>query len=131
LYLKLQTSILFCIETDNLYFAIGVILSQISADNSKWYLVVYFSKFLSSIKYRYKIYNKKWITQSLKEWCHFLEDTETLVEIWTNYKNLEYFMTAKKLNCKQAQWSLYLARFNFMLYFKPRKFMDKPDILSC
>ena len=32
----------------------------------------------------------------LEEWRHFVEGMEHQVEIWTDHKNLEYFMTAKK-----------------------------------
>jgi len=53
-----------------------------------------------------------------------------LVEIWTDHKNLEYFMTAKKLNYRQARWSLYLARFDFRLIHHPGHSMGKPDALS-
>src|SRR5438270_9882930 len=51
-------------------------------------------------------------------------------EIWMDHKNLEYFMMAKQLNRRQAQWSLYLARFDFALHHKPGKTMGKPDVLS-
>jgi len=53
-----------------------------------------------------------------------------LVEIWTNHKNLEYFMTAKKLNRRQAHWSLHLARFDFLLHYCPGRTMGKLDVLS-
>jgi len=56
------------------------------------------------------------IIRALEEWRHFLEGVTHLVEIWTDHKNLEYFMTAKKLNHRQARWSLYLARFDFLLH---------------
>jgi len=39
-------------------------------------------------------------------------------------------MTAKQLNRRQARWSLYLSRFNFVLQHKPGKSMGKPDVLS-
>jgi len=52
------------------------------------------------------------------------------VEIWTDHKNLEYFMTAKKLNYRQAHWSLYLARFDFKLTHHPGCYMEKPNMLS-
>jgi len=39
---------------------------------------------------------------TLKKWRHFLEGAWYLVEIWTDHKNLEYFMMAKKLNCRQV-----------------------------
>jgi len=46
-----------------------------------------------------------------------------------DYKNLEYFMTAKKLNHRQARWSLYLARFDFKLIHRPGRSIGKPDAL--
>jgi len=52
------------------------------------------------------------------------------VEIWTDHKNLEYFMMAKKLNRHQARWSLYLACFDFKLTYRPGRCMGKPDALS-
>ena len=94
-------------------------------------MVVFFNKFLFSVKYNYKIYDKKMlaIIWALKEWQYFMESTPIPIEIWTDYKNLEYFITAKKLNCRQAQWLLYLARFDFVLHYCPSKSMDKPNIL--
>jgi len=80
----------------------------------------------------YEIYNKKMlaIIHALEEWRHFLEGATYPVEIWTNHKNLKYFITAKKLNCRQAHWSLHLARFDFLLYHCPGRTMGKPDALS-
>jgi len=51
-------------------------------------------------------------------------------EIWTDHKNLEYFMKAQKLNKRQARWALYLSRFNFMLKHVPGSRMGKVDSLS-
>ena len=51
-------------------------------------------------------------------------------EVWTDHKNLEYFRSAKKLNRRQAWWSLFLARFNFILHHRSGKSMEKPDALS-
>jgi len=39
-------------------------------------------------------------------------------------------MTAKKLNRRQAYWSLYLACFDFKLIHHPGRSMGKPDALS-
>jgi len=39
-------------------------------------------------------------------------------------------MTAKKLNRRQAHWSLYLARFDFKLTYRPGHSIGKPDVLS-
>src|ERR1700761_2989445 len=70
------------------------------------------------------------IIRALEEWRHFLEGAEHQFEIWTDHKNLEYFMTAKKLNRRQVQWSLLLARFDFLLHHRPGKTMGKSDALS-
>ena len=51
-------------------------------------------------------------------------------EIWTDYKNLEYFMKVQKLNRRQARWALYLSRFDFMLKYIPGSKMGKADSLS-
>ena len=67
--------------------------------------------------------------RSLEEWRHFLEGVQHRVEIWTDHKNLEYFMTVKKLNRRQAHWSLYLLRFDFIMHHCPGKSMGKCDAL--
>ena len=51
-------------------------------------------------------------------------------EIWMDHKNLEYFMSAKKLNRRQARWLLLLATFDFLLHHRPGKTMGKSDVLS-
>jgi len=84
------------------------------------------------VEQNYEIHDKEMlaIIWALEEWRHFLEGVTHLVEIWTDHKNLEYFMMAKKLNCCQACWSLHLARFNFLLHHRPEHAMGKPDTLS-
>jgi len=54
----------------------------------------------------------------------------TRFEIWTDHKNLEYFMKMQKLNRRQARWVLYLSRFNFMLKHVPGSKIGKADSLS-
>jgi len=56
--------------------------------------------------------------------------TTHLVEIWTDHKNLKYFMMAKKLNHHQTCWSLHLAKFDFLLHYCPGCTMGKLDALS-
>ena len=70
------------------------------------------------------------IVRALEEWRHFVEGAEHRCEIWMDHKNLEYFMTAKKLNCRQARWSPLLACFDFVMHHRPGKSMGKTDVLS-
>jgi len=47
-----------------------------------------------------------------------------------DYKNLEYFMKAQKLNQQQTRWALYLSRFDFTLKHVLGTRMEKADGLS-
>jgi len=90
----------FCIEADSSNFASGAVLSQQLPEEEKWHPVAFYSKSLSLVEQNYKIHDKEMLTIicTLEEWRYFLEGAQHLVEIWTDHKNLEYFMTAKKLN---------------------------------
>jgi len=70
------------------------------------------------------------VIRCLEAWRYFLEGTTVKFEIWTDHKNLEYFMKAQKLNRRQARWALYLSRFDFMLKHVPGSKMGKADSLS-
>jgi len=122
----------FCIEADSSDFASRAVLSQKLPGEEKWHPVAFYSKSLSPVEQNYEIHDKEMlaIIHALEEWRHFLEGARHPVEIWTDHKNLEYFMTAKKLNRRQAHWSLYLAHFDFKLIHRPGRSMGKPDALS-
>jgi len=121
----------FCIKANSSDFASGAVLSQQLPGEEKWHPVAFYSKSLALVEQNYEIHDKEMLTiiHALEEWRHFLEGAQYLVEIWTDHKNLEYFMTAKKLNRHQAHWSLYLAHFDFKLIHCPGRSMGKPNML--
>jgi len=127
-----QDSEPFRVEANSSDFATGAVLSQQSTADRKWHPVAFYSKSLSSVERNYEIHDKEMlaIIRALEKWRHFLEGATHPVEIWTDHKNLEYFMTAKKLNRRQARWSLHLARFDFLLHHCLGRTMGKPDALS-
>src|SRR6201996_9315309 len=88
------------VEADSSDFATGAVLSQQNPEDEKWHPVAFLSKSLSPVERNYEIHDKEMlaIVRALEEWRHFLEGTEHRFEIWTDHKNLEYFMSAKKLN---------------------------------
>ena len=94
--------------------------------------MAFISKLLSPAERNYEIHNKEILAvmQCLEDWRHYLEDTKKEFEIWTDHKNLQYFMSSQKLNRRQARWALYLSRFNFVLKHIPGKSMGKVDSLS-
>jgi len=54
----------------------------------------------------------------------------TKFEIWTDYKNLKYFIKIQKLNKRQAKWALYLFRFDFTLKHVLGSKMEKANSLN-
>jgi len=90
----------FQLEADSSDFATGTVLSQQSPVDDKWHLIAYYLKSLNVVECNYEIHDKEMlvIIRALEDWCHFLEGTHHKFEIWMDHKNLEYFMTAKKLN---------------------------------
>jgi len=89
----------FRVEADASNYATGGVLSMKCSDEL-WRLVAFISKSLSDTERNYKIHNKKMlaIVRCLEAWRHFLEGTVVKFKIWTDHKNLEYFMKAQKLN---------------------------------
>lgn len=67
---------------------------------------------------------------ALEEWWHLLEGAEQPFCICTDHKNLTYLRTAKKLNARQARWSLFFTRFNVSISYCPGSLNVKPDTLS-
>jgi len=76
----------------------------------KWRPVAFISKSLNTTEQNYEIHDKEMLAviRCLEAWKHYLERAKLEFEIWTDYKNLQYFMTSQKLNHRQARWVLYL-----------------------
>ena len=70
------------------------------------------------------------ITRGLENWRHLLKSVKFKFKVWTDYKNLEYFMKAQKLNRRQARQVLYLSRFDFTLKHVPKTKIGKINGLS-
>ena len=86
-------------EVDTSDYAMGEVLSM-EYEDVKWRLVAFLSKSLNETERNYKIHNKEILAviRGLENWQHLLEDAKYKFEVWTDYKNLEYFMKAQKLN---------------------------------
>ena len=112
-------------------YATGGVLSM-KGEDGKWRPVAFLSKSLNETERNYKIHDKEMlvIIRGLESWRHLLEGAQFKFEIWTDHKNLEYFMKAQKLNRRQARWALYLSRFDFTLKHVLGTRMGKADGLS-
>ena len=118
-------------EVDASDYATGGVLS-IECEDKLWRLVAFLSKSSNEMERNYEIHNKEMlaIIRGLEAWRHLLEGAHFKFEIWTNHKNLEYFIKAQKLNQRQAQWALYLSRFDFTLKHVPGTKIGKANELS-
>jgi len=89
----------FRVEADALNYATGGVLLMKCSDEL-WRLVAFISKLLSDTERNYEIHDKEIlaVVRCLEAWRHFLEETVVKFEIWTDHKNLEYFMKVQKLN---------------------------------
>jgi len=58
--------------------------------------VAFLSKLLNETERNYEIYSKEMlaIIQGLENWRHLLEGAKFKFKVWTDHKNLEYFMKA-------------------------------------
>ena len=91
------------IKVNTLDYAIGEVLS-IECEDEKWRPVAFLSKSLNETERNYEIHNKEILVviRGLENWRYLLEGAKYKFEVWTDHKNLEYFMKAQKLNQKQA-----------------------------
>ena len=87
---------------------------------------------MAPAEHNYEIYDKEMlaIVRSLGHWRPELQGTSSQVKIYTDHKALEYFMTTKQLNSRQARWAEVLADYSFMIMYRPGKDNAKADILS-
>ncbi|QRW23019.1 Retrotransposable element Tf2 protein [Rhizoctonia solani] len=119
------------LETDASGVAMGAILSQRGSDN-RLHPIAYMSKSFSGAEANYDTHNKELlaIIKALEEWHIFLEATDKPIQVFTDHRNLEYWMQARTFNQRHAQWRIFLSDFNFEIHYRPGKQSGKPDALS-
>lgn len=121
----------FFIEADASDYAIGSVLMQIGNDN-ELHPIAFYSRKASPAEINYTIHDKELlaIKASFEEWRHFLIGTIEPVIVYSDHKNLEYFLSSRKLNRRQARWVIFLADFNFKICFRSGTSQTQADALS-
>ena len=101
-------------------------------ENEILHSVTYFSKKHNSVECNYEIYDKELIiiVCAFKKWWSELENSIYSIEMITNHKNLEYFMSTKQLSYHQARWNEFLSRFNYHIAYYFNKIDDKLNALT-
>jgi hypothetical protein len=52
------------------------------------------------------------------------------IKIYIDYKALEYFITTKQLNGRQARWTEALSEYYFIIIYQAGKQNSKADVLT-
>jgi len=119
------------IETDASDYVSAGVLSQ-RDDAGVLHPVAFFSKKHSPAECNYDIYDKELlaIIKALEEWRPECEGAEHTLQLITDHKNLEYFMSKTLLNRRQARWAQFLSRCDYEIVYRPGKSNGKADALT-
>ena len=84
------------------YTTEGVLFME--CEDGQQRFIIYLSKSLNKTERNYKIYDKEILAviKKLENWRHLLKGAKFKFKIWMDYKNLEYFIKAQKLNKKTS-----------------------------
>ena len=108
------------------------VLSQLNKKKNLHSMIFFFSK-MSLKECNYEIYDKELliIVKAFKEWHSEIYDITDSVTVFTDHKNLKYFITIYKLNCHQVCWNKFLSKFNFNIIYQLRAINNVTDTLTC
>ena len=113
------------VETNFLTWCIGGTLFQYI--DGIFRLCVYIIKKNSPAECNYEIYDKKMLTiiRCFEKWDIELRNVK--FEIRIGHKNLEYFMTVKKLTERQIKWFFILFEYDFVINYITSKNNERTD----
>ncbi len=111
--------------------AIKTCISQ-SDDKKRLHFIAYYSYKLTVVELNYEIHDKKLlaIVNSFKQWKVYLKESKHQIQVYTDHKNLLYFMITKVLNWRQIKWLKKLSSYNFQIQYWKKSDNLKIDVLS-
>ena len=119
------------VEVDSSDTVQGGCLSQYGLDKLL-HPIAFFSRKLVSAECNYEIYDKELlaIVRAFEHWRPELEGIELPIQVLTDYRALQYFITTKSLTPRQARWALTLSKYNFEIQYRPGKQNTLANTLS-
>lgn len=120
------------LEPDASGWATGGVLAQYDEDKKAWRPIAFMSTKHTPAECNYDIHDKELlaIMKCVAAWGAELKGLTKTFVILTDHRNLEPFMTKKKLSERQVRWSQTLAPFDFRIEHRPGTLARAPDALS-
>jgi len=108
------------LSTDASDFALSGILLQ-PDDLNRLHPVAYWSRKMSPSEINYEIHDKELlaIIDCFRDMRAWLLGSPFPISVISDHKNLEYFMTTRTLNRRQARWAMFLTDYDFRLDWAP------------
>jgi hypothetical protein len=105
--------------TDASGFATSAILCQYF--EGRLHPIAFWSRKSTPAECNYDIHDREMLAIILAfvHWRHYLEGANHTIQVFTDHKNLEVFMSTKILNRRQARWAELLAGYDFVLVHTP------------
>ncbi|CAJ0965058.1 unnamed protein product [Ranitomeya imitator] len=109
------------VEVDASEIGAGAVLSQRDPVGSLMKPCAFLSRKFSPAERNYDVGNRELLAMkwAFEEWRHWLEGAKHRIVVLTDHKNLIYLESAKRLNPRQARWSLFFSRFDFVVSYLP------------
>ncbi|RFU29059.1 hypothetical protein B7463_g7277, partial [Scytalidium lignicola] len=122
------------IETDASDVALGAVLSQSQQIGKRHYRIplAFWSRKLNAAERNYQTSDKEMlaIVEALKHWRVYAVGSSETVDILSDHHNLQYFMTTKQLNARQARWAEKLSEYDFKITHVKGEDNGRADALS-
>src|SRR6202165_1564460 len=120
------------LEADASDYALGAVISQRDPETGLLHPITFYSCKFNSAELNYEIYDKEMlaIVESMDRYRHYFEGLGHKTTVLSDHRNLSWFTETKMYNRRQARWAEKLARFDFVITFRPGKQSGKPDALS-
>ena len=112
------------------YILVAIFLIMI--EEKEVHLVTFHSHTFKTTELNYDMHDKELLTvfKVFYIWHHYLEGLVLPIDIMTDYRNLEYFLTTKILSHHQARYLEFLSQFNLIIYFHLRCLESKLDAIT-
>ena len=92
------------LKTNASDYALAAILSIVSPDDSEVHPIAFHSRTFTAPELNYDVHDKELLAifEAFKIWRHYLEGPTSLINVVTDHKNLEYFVTTKLLTQREV-----------------------------